>query len=71
MDDYNERKDGGDFDFHAFIDDPSRYKSSFLPYACAADIFIAGHFYAEGSPYIISREDFRHPQMKIESGGRY
>ena len=66
MDNYNERKDGGDFDFHAFINDPSQYKSSFLPYACAADIFIAGHFYAEGSPYIISREDFRHPQIRLK-----
>ena len=66
MDDYNERKDGGDFDFHAFIDDPSAYKSSIHPYSFAADIFIAGHFYAEGSPYIISREDFKHPQIRLK-----
>jgi saccharopine dehydrogenase (NAD+, L-lysine-forming) len=66
MDDYNERKDGGDFDIPEFINDPSPFQSSFLPYACAADIFIAGHFYSQGSPYIITREDFRHPQMKLK-----
>jgi len=66
LEDYNARKDGGEFNRKEFKSDPSAYKSSFLPYACAADIFIAGHFYAEGSPYIISREDFRHPQIRLK-----
>ena len=66
IDDYNKRKDGGGFDRHTFFNNPSQFKSSFLPYACAADIFIAGHFYAEGAPYIISREDFKHPQIKLK-----
>ena len=66
LEDYNARKDGGEFNRKEFKSDPSAYKSSFLPYACAADIFIAGHFYAEGSPYIISRKDFRHPQIRLK-----
>ena len=64
--DYNAREDGGEFNRDVFMSDPKGYKSSFLPYACAADIFIAGHFYAQGSPYIISREDFKHPLMRLK-----
>ena len=66
LSDYNARKDGGAFDREAFIDDPAHFKSAFLPYACAADIFIAGHYYAQGSPYIISRADLKHPQMTLK-----
>ena len=66
LSDYNAREDGGGFNRDVFMSDPKGYKSSFLPYACAADIFIAGHFYAQGSPYIISREDFKHPLMRLK-----
>ena len=66
LSDYNAREDGGEFNRDVFMSDPKGYKSTFLPYACAADIFIAGHFYAQGSPYIISREDFKHPLMRLK-----
>ena len=66
LSDYNEREDGGEFNREKFKSDPSAYKSSFLPYACAADVFIAGHYYSQGSPYIISREDFKHPQIRLK-----
>ena len=66
LSDYNEREDGGEFNREEFKSDPSAYKSSFLPYACAADVFIAGHYYSQGSPYIISREDFKHPQIRLK-----
>jgi alanine dehydrogenase len=66
LSDYNEREDGGEFNRDDFMSDPKGYKSSFLPYACAADVFIAGHYYSQGSPYIISREDFKHPQMRLK-----
>lgn len=64
--DYNAWKDGGAFDRQAFINDPSHFQSSFLPFACVADIFIAGHFYAQGSPYIITRADLKHPQVTLK-----
>jgi len=66
LSDYNAREDGGEFNRDVFMSDPKGYKSTFLPYACAADIFIAGHFYAQGSPYIISREDFKHPLVRLK-----
>jgi alanine dehydrogenase len=66
LSDYNARKDGGEFSRKAFKADPHAHESSFLPFACAADIYIAGHFYAQGSPYIITRADFKHPQLRLK-----
>ena len=63
---YNERKDGGEFDREEFKKKPGLYQSCFLKYAQAADMFVAGHFYAEGSPYIITREDFRTEGMRLK-----
>jgi len=64
--DYNARNDGGAFEREAFINEPAHFQSAFLPYACAADIYIAGHYYAQGSPYIISRADLKHPQVTLK-----
>ena len=64
--DYNERLDGGEFDRESFKSDPTGYRSSFLKYAKAADMFIAGHYYAEGSPFIITREDFRDKDLRLK-----
>jgi len=66
LSDYYVREDGGEFSREKFMSDPKGYKSSFLSYACAADVYIAGHFYSQGSPYIISREDFKHPQVRLK-----
>ena len=66
LSDYNERKDGEDFDREDFKQDPSSFRSSFLKYAKAADMFIAGHYYAEGSPYIITRDDFKDHELRIK-----
>ena len=64
--DYNERIDGGDFDMQAFIDDPLEFRSTFSRYTSAADLFIAGHFWAEGSPFLFTREDMRSPDWKVK-----
>ncbi len=66
LSDYNERNDGGDFDRDAFKKNPSDFKSCFLKYAKAADMFIAGHYYAKGSPYIITRDDLKDPKLRIK-----
>jgi len=64
--DYNEKENGGKFDREAFKADPSGFQSSFLKYAKVADIYIAGHYYSEGSPYIITREDFKTEGMRLK-----
>ena len=47
--DYNARRDGGAFDMQEFIADPTGYESTFMKYAQVADMFIAGHYWAEGA----------------------
>lgn len=64
--DYNERKDGGEFDREEFKREPGLYQSCFQKYAREADMFVAGHFYAEGSPYIITREDFKDEELRLK-----
>ncbi|QAA83281.1 alanine dehydrogenase [Aequorivita sp. H23M31] len=63
--DYNKRKDGGPFDKTEFYNDPSEYESDFFKYAKTSDMFIAGHFYGDGAPYLISRDDAKRADFQI------
>lgn len=62
---YNKRLDGKPVDKFAFYKDPTGYESDFMRYAQVSDLFIAGHFYGDGAPYLFTREDARHPDFKI------
>ncbi len=62
---YNRRKDGKPVDKFEFYKDPSGYESDFMKYARVSDIFIAGHFYGSGAPYLFTREDAKKPEFKI------
>ncbi len=64
--DYNKRKDGGQGDKYAFYKDPSPYVSDFMRFAEVTDFFIAGHFYGDGAPYLITREDVKKPNFAIK-----
>lgn len=55
--DYNERIDGLQADKNEFYNSPELYRSSFVRFAKRADIFIAGHYYSSGSPYLFTREE--------------
>ena len=37
-----------------------------MDYAKQADIFIAGHYYSSGSPYLFTREDAKHSDFNIK-----
>ena len=37
-----------------------------MKFAACTDIFIAGHFYAEGSPYLFTREDVKSDSFNIK-----
>ena len=65
--DYNVRKDGSDFSNSEFFSNPSLFKSSFMNFASCADIFIAGHYYAKGSPFLFTREDAKSSNFKIRT----
>ena len=62
---YNRRIDGKAGDKYEFYNDPSGYESNFMPYARVSDMFIAGHFYGNGAPFLFTREDARHPDFRI------
>ncbi|WP_439130393.1 NAD(P)-dependent oxidoreductase [Polaribacter sp.] len=64
--DYNKRKDGQVLDNFDFYDNPKNYESNFFRFAKVTDFFIAGHFFGDGSPYLFTREDAKHPDFKIK-----
>ena len=63
--DYNERIDGKVLDMFDFFDHPEEYRSTFQRYSVVSDLFIAGHFYGEGAPLLISEEEARAEDFKI------
>ena len=54
--DYNKRKDGQVLDFTDFHRNPTEYISDFERFTKVSDIYIAGHFYANDAPAILTRE---------------
>lgn len=64
--DYNERIDGSISTKDNFYKNPGLYKSSFVRFAEKADIFIAGHYYASGSPYLFTRDDAKANSFKLK-----
>lgn len=62
---YNKRTDGKPMNKYAFYADPSGHESDFMKYAKVSTMFIAGHFYGSGAPYLFTREDAKNPDFKI------
>ncbi len=62
---YFQREDGAPFTRKEFFQNPQGYRSDFLRYARHTDLYIAGHFWGEGAPYLYSRADVRHPDFNI------
>jgi len=63
---YNARIDGKPFDMEGFMTDATGYKSTFMPYAEVADMYIAGHYWAEGSPFLFTREDMKSASWNVK-----
>lgn len=65
--DYNKVKDSSDATKGKshFYNHPEAYESDFMKYSKVTDFFIAGHFYGEGAPYLITKEDTKSPDFKI------
>ncbi len=66
VEDYNKRKDGQPATQDDFFQNFHEYESAFMKIAEVTDLFIAGHFYAEGSPYLFTREDAKKAEFKIK-----
>ena len=66
VENYNKRKDGKPSEQFDFYQNSDQYESDFMRWAKVSDVFIAGHFYAEGSPYLFTREDAKSPEFNIQ-----
>ena len=64
--DYAKRVDGEKGSLSQFIKDPSAYETNFLRFATVTQLFIAGHFYGDGAPYLFTREHAKSPDFNIE-----
>ena len=64
--DYNKRKDGQELPITDFFEHPEEYESNFFRFASVTNLYIAGHFYGDGAPYLFTREDVRNPEFQIE-----
>lgn len=64
--DYNKRKDGRVLDKYDFYNNPLEYTSDFEKYSDVSDIFMAGHFYGNNAPVILTREMLRSPKCKLK-----
>ena len=64
--DYNKRVDNKQLDNTDFYKNPTKYVSDFERFTKVADIFMAGHFHANESPDILTREMLLSPTCKIK-----
>lgn len=64
--DYNKRKDGQTLGKYDFYNNPADYESDFERFANESDLFIAGHFYGNGAPIILSKEMLRSSKCKLK-----
>ena len=63
--DYNKRKDGKSASKKDFYQNPQDYRGDFMKFATVGNLFIAGHFYEEGSPKLFTKEMARSADFSI------
>lgn len=64
--DYNKRIDGQPATKEDFYHNPTQYTSDFGRFTKVSDIFMAGHFYGNDAPVILTREMLNAPDNKIK-----
>lgn len=64
--DYNKRVDGQMLDKNDFYQHPEAYVSNFERFSEVSDIFMAGHFYGQGAPIILTKEMLASPKCKLK-----
>ncbi|MBQ4820403.1 NAD(P)-dependent oxidoreductase [Aquimarina sp. MMG016] len=63
--DYNKRSDDIVKDKNDFYTNPQEYVSDFMRFAKVSDMYIAGHFFGDGAPFLYTREDAKSEDFKI------
>jgi alanine dehydrogenase len=64
--DYNRHQSGIEFNKAEFYSNPEHFTSNFERFTTVSDIFMAGHFYGNGAPEILTREMLSDPACKIK-----
>jgi hypothetical protein len=64
--DYNRRIDGRNIDTLDFYNNPQEYESDFERFTKVSDIYISGHFHANGAPEILSQKMLQAGDCKIK-----
>ncbi|MCX2681605.1 NAD(P)-dependent oxidoreductase [Galbibacter sp. EGI 63066] len=64
--DYNKRKDRTSQQIIDFYKNPELYESDFMRFAKVTDMYISGHFYGDGAPYLYTREDVKSADFNIK-----
>ena len=64
--DYNQRTDEQNLGVTDFYNHPEQYVSTFERFTKVADMYIAGHFYGNDAPYILTREMLMKNDCKIK-----
>lgn len=65
VNDYYAKADGSDFDRNAFFESGEGHISTFQRYLKTADLYVACHYWDASSPFIISREALKDPEIKV------
>ena len=64
--DYYKRLDGGTFVKSEFYKNPTDFISDFEKYSQVADIFMAGHFYGNNAPYILTNDMLKSAKCNLK-----
>ena len=64
--DYNKHKHDVIFDKSEFYSNPEHFTSNFERFTKVSDIFMAGHFYGNGAPEILTQDMLAAPNCKIK-----
>ena len=65
VEDYYDKKDGGEFDKSEFYSTPEIYKSSFGKYLSRADMYIPCHYWSDKADFIFTREDLKKENVRL------
>jgi alanine dehydrogenase len=65
VEDYYGRIDAKPFVKAEFYSNPELFQSTFKRYITEADVYIPCHFWSNKSPFIVTKEDFRNPNLKL------
>jgi len=65
LEDYYDKKAGGDFNKKEFYSTPELYKSSFSKYLSEADMYIPCHYWSDKADFIFTREDLKKDDVRL------